>query len=120
MKAAMEDMRHKCKMGCEAEMKKVKGDQYDNGFLNQCMEGCMPKKDDGKKGGDKKGGDKKGGDKKGDKKGGDKKGGMMAEMEGKCKNMCMEESMKQKGGFDSGVMDQCMPGCMSKMMWEMK
>merc|ERR1711976_1047218 len=65
----MKEMTAKCKMGCEAEMKKVKGDQYDNGFLNQCMEGCMPKKDDGKKGGDKKGGDKKGGDKKG----GDKK-----------------------------------------------
>merc|ERR1711976_655772 len=98
-------------------MKKVKGDQYDDGFLNQCMEGCMPKKDDGKKDGDKRCGDKKGGDKKGgDKKGGDKKGGMMAEMEGKCKDMCMEQSMKDKGAYDSGVMNQCMRPCMDKMM----
>merc|ERR1712113_188661 len=91
-----------------------------------------------KKGGDKKGGDKKGGKKKvgyrkdgtmkteedykkgGDKKGDDKMASIMADIENKCESICMEESVKQKGGIDSGVMNQCIPGCMDKMGMEMK
>merc|ERR1711976_392605 len=114
---------------CFEESMKQKG-EVDPGVMDQCMPRCMDKMMGGmkdKKGGDKKGGKKKGGkrnggkkrggDKKGgDKKGGDKKGGMKAEIEGKCKGMCMEQSMKEKGAYDSGVMNQCMRPCMDKMM----
>merc|ERR1712060_84705 len=49
-KKMWDDMQMHCKMACEQEMKKQKGETvYDNGFMGVCMEGCMPKKDDGKK-----------------------------------------------------------------------
>merc|ERR1712048_248135 len=82
-------------------MKKVKGGEYDNGFMGQCMDGCMPKKDDGKKDDGKK-----------------------DDVEGHCKDECMKKSMEQKGTVDPGLMDQCIPTCMeavarNRMMNEM-